>query len=328
MRKPVLSTNMSEVVKYPNVYTGDTIKDWGENLKKIITSKTDIAKSDEFTQSNNWYSRSIDILENVYTKPFGDISKKFYNNISIIVLNYNNTNCIYDCINSLVKFNQRYSYEIIVVDNQSADGSYEYLKKNFAKKITLLQNVKNGCSSGRNLGIRHSKRDYILIIDSDQFAQHKYWLDSFLHIYSKNSIGAIGWGAGWLKKNRYGFTPIVDDLPYRFMPADTFARYDIDYLGTGGMLFSKKIFDKVGGLDEVFDPTCYEDTDLSFAIKDAGYTIAFSDHIGIFHLPHQTTNGGSLDHQMLLAKHRQIFEDKWKNKNPELIKNIKKPKNH
>ena len=49
-----------------------------------------------------------------------DLSKKEYN----VVLNYNNKNVIFRCIDSLKQFQERYNYEIIVVDNKSTDNSF------------------------------------------------------------------------------------------------------------------------------------------------------------------------------------------------------------
>ena len=247
----------------------------------------------------------------------GKCNSKFFNNISIIVLNYNNKNVIGKCIDSLLKYNMRYKYEIIVVDNQSTDGSYELLKK--YKDIMLFRNSKNGCSSGRNLGVSKSTKDYIVFLDSDQWALNDYWLDNYIYILNENSIvGAVGWAGGWFNKQGYAYHTF-DSFEYRFMPPQGLYRYDIGYLGTGGFMIRKEFFEKIKGFDLKYDPTCYEDTDLSLNIRHHGKEIVYCPYLGIEHKPHQTTKSGSSNHNRLIKEKGDYFVKKWKKINPKLL---------
>lgn len=315
MNKYVMTTSMPEVTQYPNTFCGDTIKEWSAFLKKK-NHKVDVSKRDLFIDDNNWFSRCNDIL-----KVVGLGKKKFNKKISIIILNHNNRNCILECVDSVLRHSNGYNVEVIVVDNASTDDSVKILQKQFGKRIKIIKNSKNGCSSGRNLGVKESTGKYLMFLDSDQFVNHDNWMDSFVELLtSNNDVGAIGWAAGWIKKNKYGFSPTVDEYPYRSMPANMLARTDIDYLGSGGLFLNKKIFNEIGGFDEVFDPTCYEDTDFSYAIKNAGYKLMYSPYLGVIHVPHQTTNNKELSHETLIEKHRKKFIEKWKEKNSSLLK--------
>jgi GT2 family glycosyltransferase len=245
---------------------------------------------------------------------------EFYNNLSIIVLNYNNKGIIEKCIDSLLLFNKKYNYEIIVVDNQSSDGSYEIITKKYKNKVKVVQNYKNGCSSGRNMGVSLSDKKYIMFLDSDQWVLNDFWLDNYFEILKKKpSIGAIGWAAGWF--NKEGFAEqITDNFPYRYMPPNGLYRYDIGYLGTGGMLLQRKLFNKIGGFDINYDPTCYEDTDISLKIRHAGKTIIYCPYLGIKHLPHQTTQSGTSSHEKMIKEKGNYFKNKWLKKNKKLLK--------
>ena len=261
---------------------------------------------------------SIDgILNKVYaTKNVGN----FVNNISIVVLNYNNKFVIDKCIDSLIKYNKRYSYEIIVVDNKSTDGSYETLKSKYKNSIRLFRNVKNGCSSGRNLGVSKSNKEYILFLDSDQWVCDDYWLDTFIDIMRYNdNIGAVGWAGGWFNKKGYAYHTF-DNFEYRYMPPQGLFRKDIGYLGSGGMFLKKDVFFKTGGFDEHYDPTCYEDTDLSLSIRNLGFDLVYSPYISIMHNAHQTTKEGSQKHNQLINEKGAYFVKKWKSKNANLLK--------
>lgn len=317
MGKTVLSTSLPEVVNYPGVLIGDTIKEWNDLLKKNISNNLKDGK--KFIATNSWASRCSQILASLKVVDEKKCDAKFYKNLSIVVLNYNNRNCVFDCIDSLIRFNDRYKYDIIVVDNNSTDGTYEELMKKYGGKIKLLRNKKNGCSSGRNLGIANCETDYIMFLDSDQFALNPYWLDVFFEVAMNYNFGAIGWSGGWLKAPKRGMSSIVDDYPYRYVPADVIARKDLEYLATDGMLMKIDIVKKVGCFDEQYDPTCFEDTDLSFAIRDCGLDLLYCPYLGVYHLPHQTTKSGSSEHNKLLRKNERKFIDKWTKRNKKLF---------
>lgn len=319
MNKPVISTMLEDIVNYDNVYCSNDGKDWIKWVNEELNF--DIEKRNEFIFQNDWYSRCSELIDKV------DSHKKcldeFYDNISIIILNYNNKNVIENCINSILKFNERYNAEIIVVDNKSADGSYELLKEKYKDKIKLYQNTKNGCSSGRNLGVSKATQKYIMFLDSDQWILHKYWLETYIEILTKDDkIGALGWAAGWFNREGYSYH-VVDSFPYKYMPPIGLYRYDVGYLGTGGMILKKDLFDKLEGFDLYYDPTCYEDTDLSLKIRNTGQELAYTTYLGVGHLPHQTTKSGTKEHDSLIKSKGDYFISKWKKINPKLLKYIK-----
>ena len=319
MNKPVISTMLDDIVNYDNVYCSNDSKDWIKWVNEEI--KFDIEKRNDFILKNDWYARCSKLIDNLEND--GKCLKEFYDNISIIILNYNNKNIIENCINSILKFNERYNTEIIVVDNQSTDGSYELLKEKYKDKIKLYQNTKNGCSSGRNLGVSKTDKKYIMFLDSDQWILHKYWLEPYIEILAKDkNVGALGWAAGWFNKDGYSYH-VVDSFPYKYMPPIGLYRCDIGYLGTGGMILKKDLFDKLEGFDLYYEPTCYEDTDLSLKIRNNGQELAYTTYLGVGHLPHQTTKSGTKEHDSLIKSKGDYFISKWKKINPKLLKYIK-----
>ncbi len=245
--------------------------------------------------------------------------KKYYDNISIIILNYNNKGIIDKCLDSLIKYKGKYKYEIIVVDNLSSDGSYEMLTKKY-NNIKIYRNTKNGCASGRNLGVKKSSKEYIMFLDSDQFIKGNDWIDNYLTLFNiDQNIGAIGWTGGWFNKKGYAFHT-VDNFEFRYMPPGGMARKDIGYLGSGGMFMKRSIFNKIGGFDVNYDPTCYEDTDISLKIRNVGKELYYCPFLNIEHDAHQTTKSGSDKHEKLIQEKGKYFVNKWKNINPSLLK--------
>lgn len=88
--------------------------------------------------------------------------------LSIIIVSYNTKAFLEKCLDSLRKNAPiQYSFEIIVVDNDSKDGSCEMVKKNFID-VQLIENKKNyGFSKANNIGIKKAKGRYILFLNSD-----------------------------------------------------------------------------------------------------------------------------------------------------------------
>ena len=251
----------------------------------------------------------------LYTNEKKQINKKFINNISIIVLNHNNTNIIFKCLDSLIKYNT-YNYQIIVVDNKSTDGSYEKIIEKYQNKIIIIKNNVNGCSSGRNLAIKQAIGDYLLFLDSDQIVKDNYWLDNYLEIINDKRV--IGWAAGWFNKKGYSGA-ITDNFELRCMPPEMLYRTDIGYLGSGGLFLSKEAFKKTNGFDINYDPTGYEDTDISLQIKNLGYELIYCPYLNIEHKAHQTTI--NILNNNKIEKNAKYFKNKWRKINKKLLQN-------
>lgn len=318
MNKKIISTKLPDIANYPNVEYVENLEDW----ENVIKNPKDLDKesSEKFIMENNWYSRISSMLQKIYEKESKKCDKNFYDNLSVVVLNYNNSNVIFRCIDTLKKYNKRYNYEIIVVDNQSSDGSYEKLMNDYnGDNIKVIRNSKNGCSSGRNLGVEKSTKEYIIFLDSDEWITNDYWLDNYFEILNRTSDKTVvGWGAGWFNEEKIAYH-VVDSFAHRYLPPQYIATNDIGYLATCGFIIKKDFFFEIGGFDEAYDPTCYEDTDLSLAVRNAGGEIYYSKYLGVGHLPHQTTKSGTKEHDELIRKKGIYFISKWSKKNEKLI---------
>ncbi|MFA5384923.1 MAG: glycosyltransferase [Eubacteriales bacterium] len=307
MYKPVISTNMPETKGYPGVYQAENLAEW----LSLFAQKLDVPdKINGFNLGNTWNNRCENLI-NLIGKP----------KISIIILCHDNVDIIGRCIDSLLKFNS-YNYEIIVVDNQSKDGTVKFLEEKYNARIKILLNNKNGCASGRNLGFRNAEGEIIVFLDSDQWATNTRWLKPALDVLSLDRhVGAVSWSAGWFEPGRI-VGPTADSLPNRgalgFNSALNY-RCDVTYIGTGGMVVPRYIWEQTNGFDEAYDPTCFEDTDLSLQIKFLGYKVAYCPFIGLGHLPNQTTESGSSKYREIFKRNGDYFYNKWRTKAPKLL---------
>src|SRR5580700_5054190 len=87
--------------------------------------------------------------------------------LSIVILCWNDSRVIGDCLQSIYAGTRSTEFEVIVSDNGSTDGSVEYIRTNFPQ-VHLIENRRNlRFAKGNNVGIRASQGEYILILNPD-----------------------------------------------------------------------------------------------------------------------------------------------------------------
>ena len=87
--------------------------------------------------------------------------------VSVIIVNYNTKDLLRDCINSVIEQTKNISFEIIVSDNGSSDGSIEMLKAEFPKVIILNNKENLGFGKANNRGAEISNGKYLFLLNSD-----------------------------------------------------------------------------------------------------------------------------------------------------------------
>mgnify|MGYP001186408237 CR=1 FL=1 len=110
--------------------------------------------------------------------------------LSIIIVNYNGKHYLKDCLDSIANYCSSISNEIIIVDNNSSDGSQEYLKENYPG-ARLFEEKKNlGFGKANNLGVKNSKGDYILLLNNDTILLQD--IIPVIEIAKRSEVGAVG----------------------------------------------------------------------------------------------------------------------------------------
>ena len=307
--KPVVSTRLPEIQDYPGVFIADDVNQFAKLCSTVSVTDELINNNDTFIAQNSWFYRLDQIVEK--QKSEND------QNISAVILIHNNKKIIGRCLETLILHGKNHLKEIIVVDNASSDGGAEYVERTFPN-VCVIKNPVNGCSSGRNLGASVATGKYLVFFDSDQwFTSGSFFNEALCLLESNADVGAVAWGAGWFDSARTDMGGMIADYcPNRAMNSDAMRhgyRTDIGYLATCGFFIPKVTYDATGGFDTFYDPTCFEDTDLSFKIKQLGLNIAYRDLTGIRHQPHQTTqaNSNSDKYNNLFNRNANYFKKKW-----------------
>jgi GT2 family glycosyltransferase len=251
--------------------------------------------------------------------------------LSIIIVNYNVKYFVEQCLQSVFKASTNISCEVIVVDNNSKDGSVEMISQKFPQ-VSIIANKENpGFSKANNQAIANAKGEYILLLNPDTLVSENTFDICIAYMQKHANCGALGCkmidGTGQiLPESKRGFPKISTSFfkltgLYKLFPTHKIINHY--YLGdksynenceaeilTGAFFFMRKLAqEKVGLLDESF--FMYgEDIDYSYRFILAGYKIAYIADTQIIHYKGESTKKGSLNYVRVFYQAMIIFAKK------------------
>ncbi len=223
------------------------------------------------------------------------------NLLTIILLTYNKLDCTKKCIENIYKYTKDFNF--VIVDQGSKRDLIFFLqnldKKN--KEIIVHYNKENiGIIKGRNLGYEIGKKfkaELIFFLDSDQMVLEN-WFESYLEFIEKYDI--IGTEAWLMNKQFY---------PYKRLKNKEDSEY-FSYVGVGGLLVKKDIFEELGKFSEEYDFMYFEDPHLCFEAYNKGYKVAWNYNNIIEHEKHNLSLKG--ERKIMFMKNWKKFQNKWK----------------
>ncbi|MCQ2577005.1 MAG: glycosyltransferase family 2 protein [Treponema sp.] len=138
--------------------------------------------------------------------------------VSIIIVNYNTKELTLNCLHSVFEQTNDISFEVIVSDNGSTDGSVEKIKSEYPKVILLENNANLGFGKANNRGLDIAKGKYIFYLNSDTILLNnavKFFFDFWENYDSPENLGILGC---WLLSKdmkpakSFGSFPTYDEL--------------------------------------------------------------------------------------------------------------------
>ncbi|MCT4619642.1 MAG: glycosyltransferase [Marinisporobacter sp.] len=234
---------------------------------------------------------------------------------SIVILTYNQLHYTKLCIDSIRKYTDKNTYELIVIDNHSTDGTPQWLKEQ--EDIQCILNEKNlGFPKGCNQGIKMATGDNVLLLNNDVIVTPNWLTNLNKCLYSDEAIGAVG-----AVTNYCSYYQTIPTHYKNQTEMITFAQKNnistplkweerLKLIGFC-MLIKKEIVEKVGLLDERFSPGNFEDDDYSLRIKKAGYQLFLCKDAFIHHFGHTSFHTNNNKFNDLLSINRKKFQEKW-----------------
>lgn len=211
--------------------------------------------------------------------------------VSIVVLNWNGKANLVRCLKSLnrVSYNP---FEIIVVDNNSTDGSVVFVSTQYPSVRTIVNTTNRGYSGGNNDGINASRGKYVFILNNDTEVE-KSFLDPLVALMETDASVAcvqpkLVYGDKRTLLNAVGsyFTRTGFLYHYGYRKNAGLPQYNqrlMIYSAKGAaMLLRKSALDRVGRFDEDFF-IYFEETDLCHRLWLAGYKVIYEPDSVIYH---------------------------------------------
>jgi len=238
--------------------------------------------------------------------------------LSIVIVNYNSKFLLEQCLDSVKKAITGIDAEVIVVDNNSTDGSNDHLRDKFIGVKFIFNNDNVGFAKACNQGFRISSGEYVLFVNPDTILPETCLADCISFFETHPDAGAVGVrmldsNGNFLKESKRGI-PSASASFYKlfgltaiFPASKRFAKYyqphvpekdnnPVEVLSGAFMMIRRYVFEKVNGFDEQF--FMYgEDIDLSLRIDQSGYKNYYLGNINVTHL-----KGGSTTYNYKYVK--------------------------
>ena len=224
--------------------------------------------------------------------------------LSICIVSYNVKNDLKECLSSIQQNIHGLSYEVIVVDNDSQDGTQEMMKQDFPD-ICFLTNKENlGFARANNIAYQNSTGKILLFLNPDTLVKKEGFTDHVRKFSEDKRSGAMGpqllnadnsVQKGAIRRFpgpldtiiRFTFLrkfPLLKRIPQKYRMRDfDFSRHaSVDQISGAAFFTKRDIFEKVGRFDEDFF-IFYEEVDLCKRIKNMGYPVIYEPNIVIIH---------------------------------------------
>ncbi|MBD7910212.1 glycosyltransferase family 2 protein [Clostridium cibarium] len=234
--------------------------------------------------------------------------------VSVVIPNYNGEKYLKACLESLMEQTLK-PEEIIIVDNNSKDGSIEYIKNNFNDKVTLICLEDNyGFSKAVNEGIKKSESEFVALLNNDT-QLHKDWLKELYNcMKSDEQIFSC-----CSKMLRFDNREIIDDAGDEYtlfgwgskigdgkLSSDYEESREVFSSCAGAAIYRSSILEEIGLFDENFF-AYLEDMDISYRARVYGYKNYFSAKAKIYHIGSATSGSKHNSFKVKLSARNNIY---------------------
>ena len=223
--------------------------------------------------------------------------------LSIAIVSYNTKEVLLDCLRSVHAHTTAIAFEVIVVDNDSRDGTVAALKTAYPAMRIVANPDNRGFARAVNQALAVSRGRHVLLLNSDTIVGDQALATMVAYLDDHPDVGAVSckqWtGDGHLNQTCFPFPSIRDHLFYsalfqRIAPTmqaavtathkiDCTLSQDVDWANGACFMVRRSLLEQLGGLDEAFF-MYFEDVDLCRRLRRQGYRVRHIAEVEIVHL--------------------------------------------
>jgi GT2 family glycosyltransferase len=214
---------------------------------------------------------------------------------SVVIVNWNGRNYLEALFESLARQTvPRESFEVILVDNASADDSVAFVRERYPQVQVIAHPRNDGFAGGNNVGIRRSRGRYVVLLNNDT-EPGPSWLSTLIEVAERTQAGAVV--PKLLYKHRPG---VINNAGSDLKPTSfTFPVVEIGYdepdkgqyeterpvtaFCGASVLLRRTMLEAIGLFDETLF-MYWEDVDLSWRGQRAGYKYLYTPHAVVLHV--------------------------------------------
>ncbi|MEO8130924.1 MAG: glycosyltransferase, partial [Bryobacteraceae bacterium] len=313
--KPVIATDMAELAQSTDLlYIGKDVEDFAAKVDQAIQENDPELRKRRiaYAAANTWSAR-VTTMDAAIAKSFPKVS--------ILMVTYNCEEFIEPCLDSVARNTAWPNYEIILIDNNSSDGTRAIIQKYAAadERIRLTLSAENlGFAGGNNVAAREASGEYLIFLNPDTVLPHGWMSRMVRHCERDRSIGAVASVtnfSGNESKINFDYSNVLQMEKFAQALANEKAGQatDIAVAALYCVLVPRAIWTEVGELDAGFQIGMFEDDDFSLRIRTAGYRVVAADDCFIHHFG----NGSfaklpSQESLRIFELNKARFEQKWK----------------
>lgn len=251
--------------------------------------------------------------------------------VSFIIVNYNVTELLQKAIESIITFHKNLDYEIIVVDNASADQSWMALRERFPAVRFLPQQENLGFAKANNLAAKKARGRYLYLLNPDTELQGDYVEELIAFADKSPKFGCLGLrmhdAAGrFLPESKRAVPGFINSFEKLFASwlddaSTSYYRNDIaeetiasvEVITGANLLIQNTLYQEIGGLDERY--FMYgEDIDLCYTLIRKGYTNWYYGKYAMLHHKGESTVKDAVYLRHFYGAMRIFLDKYYKNK--------------
>jgi GT2 family glycosyltransferase/tetratricopeptide (TPR) repeat protein len=238
--------------------------------------------------------------------------------VSIIVLAHNQINDTRLCLASIEQ-HTRPSYELILVDNNSTDGTTDLFRQYAASRArvrVVLNRANLGFAAGNNQGLAIARGENLLLLNNDTVVTAG-WLERLLDVLARHpEAGLVGpvsnsVSGPQLIKTDYSCLPDMPPFAARWSEAHAGETTEAARLVGFCLLLRRAVLEKIGGLDTQYGNGNFEDDDLCIRAGLAGFKMRIAWDCFVHHTGGQTFKGAKMDYRAGMLRNWELFKAKW-----------------